>query len=225
MTFYSFIKTALLASVALFPLIDPIGSAILANPLLEGLPLAARRRASKRVALYCLIISLVTIVAGSYILMFFGLSIPVVQVGGGLLMCRQSWQLLSLDFREKRAAAATIVPTADSVEKRLFYPIAFPLMAGPEVISGLLTLSAHGASTNPLKLLLNLTALTLGVLLICFLIFVCLARTPWLIHLLGEKGEIIVNQLTAFLFLCVGIQIAETGVWHIIEGYLNQPIK
>jgi len=220
MSFHVFIKTVILASIALFPLIDPIGSSILANPLLKGLEGPARAKAAKRVAIYCLMISLVTIIAGSYVLRFFGLSIPVVQVGGGLLMCKQSWQMLSVDIQEKRAAKA-LASNSESVEQSLFFPIAFPVMTGPQTIAGLLTLSANGASPDPLRLLLNLAALTLSILIICALIFLSLARTPRMIHFLGEKGELIVNQLGAFLFLCVGIQIAETGVWHIVQGYIR----
>ncbi|SRR5258708_2618324 len=220
MSFHAFIKTALLASIALFPLIDPIGSSILANPLLEGLQGLARAKAARRVAIYCLMISLVTIIAGSYVLRFFGISIPVIQVGGGLLMCKQSWQLLSVNIHDKRAAKA-ITPNSDSVEQSLFFPIAFPVMTGPSTIAGLLTLSANSASPDLLRLLLNLAALTLAILIICTLIFLSLARTPRMIHFLGEKGELIVNQLGAFLFLCVGIQIAETGAWHIVQGYMR----
>ena len=209
-----------MASIALSPLVDPIGSSILANPLFEGLEGPGRIRAARSVAIYCLMISLVTIIAGSYVLRFFGLSIPVVQVGGGLLMCKQSWQMLSVNIQEKRAAKA-ITRNSDSVERSLFFPIAFPVMTGPETIAGLLTLSAHGASPDRARLLFHLAALTLAILIVCALIFLCLARTPSMIHFLGEKGELIVNQLGAFLFLCVGIQIAETGAWHIVQGYIR----
>jgi multiple antibiotic resistance protein len=220
MNLFDFIKTALLGSIALFPLIDPIGSSILSNPLLEGLTGAERAGAARQVAIYCLLICLVTMVAGTYVLQFFGLSIPVVQIGGGILMCRQSWQMLSVDL-DVRASKETVLQNAAAAERSLFYPIAFPVMIGPETIAGLLTLSAHSANKDKAIFLMNLSALAVAIIIVCTLIYVCVARTPWLIHLLGEKGEKIVNQLSAFLFFCVGIQIAQTGLFRIVQEYLR----
>jgi multiple antibiotic resistance protein len=209
---FPFLQLVFVGFLALFPAVNPVGSAFIVDPLLAGLDLAQRRAATKRIAFYCLVVCTVSIIAGSYILQLFGISIPIVQLCGGIMICRMGWQLLNSEDGITKGKKETAQPTSGEIENILFYPIAFPMTTGAGTISVLLTLSAHGEDTDITKHLVQLSALFIAILLICILIYVCYVNTPRLIRKLGPRGEQIVNKLSAFLVFCIGMQIAYGGL-------------
>jgi multiple antibiotic resistance protein len=215
----SFLHLVCVGIVTLFPPVNPVGTALIVDPLLVGLDRPGRKAASKRIALYCLAICTLTIVAGSWFLKLFGISIPVVQIAGGIMICRMGWQLLSSD-RGAKDEGETTRPHREGgaeIDNILFYPVAFPMTTGAGTISVLLTLSAHGDSNDFSLHIINLSALFLSIFLMCLLIYLCFAFTPSLIKKLGARGEQIVNRLSAFLVFCVGIQIALGGISHFFK--------
>lgn len=208
-----FLHSIFIAFLTLFPVVNPIGSAFIVDPLLSGLSFAERKSASKRIALYCLAICTISALIGTYILKLFGLSIPIVQVGGGLMICQIGWKLLSSDDQVK-GEKETARPQGKSgdIENFLFYPISFPMTTGAGTISVVLTLAAHEEDTDILNHVLNLGALFLAIVLICLIIYIFYSNTARLIHRLGPRGEQIVNKLSAFLVFCIGMQIAWSGI-------------
>jgi multiple antibiotic resistance protein len=210
---FPFLQLVFVGFFSLFPAVNPVGSAFIVDPLLSGLNFPERKRAAKKVALYCFVICTVSTLAGSWILKLFGISIPIVQVAGGIMICRMGWQLLTSDDAIKGSKeAARPDRKAGDIENILFYPVAFPMTTGAGTISVLLTLSAHEEDRDLSVHLLHLAALGVAILLICLLIYICYAQTPRLIRRLGPRGEQIVNRLSAFLVFCIGMQIASAGI-------------
>jgi len=199
--------------ITLFPAVNPVGSAFIVEPLLSGLDRVERKRAAKKVSLYCLSICVISALIGSWILKLFGISIPIVQLAGGVMICRMGWQLLTTDDDVKgKKETAQPNRTADSIDNFLFYPIAFPMTTGAGTISVILTLSVHENEPTIVQHVLNLGALFIAIVLMCALIYICYANAPRLIHRLGPRGEQIVNRLSAFLVFCIGMQIAWSGI-------------
>jgi len=210
-----FLHLIFIGFLALFPAVNPVGSAFIVDPLLGGLDFSERKRAAKKVALYCFAICTVSALIGSWILKLFGISIPIVQLAGGIMICRMGWQLLTTDD-DVKGKKETAQPT--SRDNILFYPVAFPMTTGAGTISVILTLSAHEYESDLLVHITNLGALLIAILLICLLIYICYANTARLIHRLGPRGEQIVNRLSAFLVFCIGMQIAFTGIHALIKA-------
>jgi len=216
---FPFLQLVFTGFISLFPAVNPVGSAFIVDPLLSGLNFTERKAASKRIAFYCFLICTVSILIGTYIMELFGISIPIVQVAGGLMICRMGWQLLTSDDSLK-GDKETAHPErkAGDIENILFYPVSFPMTTGAGTISILLTLSAHGEDNDISKHLLKLGALFIAVLLICLLIYICYSNTPRLIKRLGPRGEQIVNRLSAFLVFCIGMQIASVGIRTLLKS-------
>jgi multiple antibiotic resistance protein len=172
------------------------------DTLLDHLTRAQRIIAAKKIAIYSFMICAVATVIGSWIFKLFGISIPVVQIAGGILICKMGWQLLSSN-NDVKPKEETKSPDTDtdmaSVNKILFYPLSFPTTTGAGTISVLLTLSAHGNAKKISVYFINLGALIFAVLLMAVVIFLSYAYTPILIKKLGEKGGQIVIRLSAFL--------------------------
>ena len=216
---FPFLQLVLTGFISLFPAVNPVGSAFIVDPLLSGLNFDERKAASKRIAFYCFLICTVSILIGTYIMELFGISIPIVQVAGGLMICRMGWQLLtSNDSLKGDKETAHPDKKAGDIENILFYPVSFPMTTGAGTISVLLTLSAHGEDSNISKHLEKLGALFIAVLLICLLIYICYSNTPRLIKRLGPRGEQIVNRLSAFLVFCIGMQIASVGIRTLLKS-------
>ncbi len=214
-----FLNTIFIAFLSLFPVVNPIGSAFIVDPLLGHLSFPERKRVAKIIAFYCLIICTVSALIGSWIMKLFGISIPIVQLAGGLMICRMGWQLLTSDDQvkgEKESARPERKP--HDIDNILFYPIAFPMTTGAGTISVILTLAAHEEEKNLLAHVLNLGALFIAIVVICLLIYICYANTARVMHRLGPRGEQIVNRLSAFLVFCIGMQIAWSGIHTLLKG-------
>lgn len=213
-----FLHLVFVGFVALFPPVNPPGSALLIDPLLADLNSGQRKSASLKIALYAFLICVTTIFIGSWIFKLFGISLPVVQLAGGILICKMGWGLLSSDDSNKGPKEGAEPHVPENVENILFYPLAFPMTTGAATISVLLTLCAHGHNDDLAIYLSHLAALIVAVIFMCLLIFFCYCYTPALIRRLGPRGSQILNRLSAFLVFCVGIQIASEGLTSLIKG-------
>jgi multiple antibiotic resistance protein len=202
--------------VALFPVINPIGSALIVNPYLSQLPDSDKKAAVKKIALYAFSICVVALFAGRWILELFGISIPVIQLAGGIVICILGWESLSSRDNTKTEAkdleSLTNNNYTNNVKDKLFYPITFPITTGAGTISVLFTLSAHSSNADWLSYLINNAAMLLAIIVMCILIYFLYGHTKNIVRRLGNEGQTIANRFIAFLIFCVGLQIAITGI-------------
>ncbi|MBW7887318.1 MAG: MarC family protein [Bacteroidetes bacterium] len=213
---HSFVNLLFLSIIALFPVVNPIGSAFIVNPYLNDLSYADKKKAVKKISFYAFGLSTVALFAGHWILELFGISIPVVQVAGGIMICKIGWDSLTTDKKEE--PGDTLAGKGGSevhfhnVEDKLFYPITFPISTGAGTIAVLFTLSAHSINADFIEYLVNTAAILLGILFICILIFIFYLNTKFILKYLSSGTEKLVNRLAAFLIFCVGLQIAVSGI-------------
>lgn len=212
----SFIDMLFIGIVALFPVVNPIGSAFIVNPYLSELELHEKRKAVKKIALYALILCTIALFAGHWILELFGITIPVVQLAGGVMICKIGWEFLSSDKKEEQKPSEESGDTTRSnyalIQDKLFYPITFPITTGAGSISVLFTLSAHSANVHIQLYLINTGAILLAIIVICSMIYFFYLNTKKIIRVIGKEGEQILNRIMAFLIFCVGLQIGITGI-------------
>jgi multiple antibiotic resistance protein len=218
----SFIHLVLIGFVALFPVVNPIGSAFIISPYLSGLNRRERLIVVRKITFYAFIICAVTLFVGHFILEIFGLSIPIIQLAGGIMICKIGWTFLTSDGTDDADIKPTTTEEIDHiplVESKLFYPITFPITTGAGTISVLFTLSANGANEHMSLYLVNVAALLLSVIGICILIFIFYLNTNRMVSYIGSHNEKIINSILAFLIFCVGLQIAVGGIEHLIKLY------
>lgn len=217
-TTLTYLHLVAIGIVTLFAPINPIGTALIMDPLLAGSSPEHRKTISRRIALYCFLICVVTIFAGTWIFQIFGVSLPVVQIAGGIIICRMGWQLLSPEHSIKQAKEAEKPEGSEkSLDHLAFYPLAFPMTAGAGTISVLLTLSARGEEADVYSHFANLSALLVAIVVMCLVIYLSYAYTATIIRRLGGRAEQIINRLSAFLVFCVGLQIGIGGISHYLK--------
>lgn len=219
----SFIHLVFIGFVALFPVVNPVGTAFIVNPYFTSLSRKERLKAVRKITFYAFLICTVTLLLGHWILELFGISIPIIQLAGGIMMCKIGWESLASDNEtvEKTTTTQTTDVNAEhfsAVEGKLFFPITFPMTTGAGTIAVLFTLSANGADRSFDNYLLNIGALLISVIGICILIFIFFANTRRMINYIGSSNEKIVNRLMAFLIFCVGLQIASGGIINLVKS-------
>jgi len=202
----------MLAVGALLPIVDPLGGAPIYLAMTVGLTSAERSRMAKAVAINSFLLLLASALVGAYVLDFFGVSIPSVQVAGGIVVCMIAWSLLnSPNSPPALERNAPQTPTADDLSQQAFYPMTMPLTVGPGSISVALTL---GANPPPgfRPLLATALAHALGILLVALSVFLCYRYADRILRRLGPTGTSVVVRLSAFILLCIGVQIGWNGI-------------
>ncbi len=209
----NFIHTVFLSFIALFPVINPIGTAFVINPFFEGVDRKERVQYVRRITFMVFYLCIIIIFSGHWILQLFGISVPVVRLAGGIVIFMIGWRMLSSNNSEEEVDSnnAQSKPQ-DHISTLLLYPITFPMTAGAGAISVLLTLSSHSTDKGIGDYLLNTAAIVVALILICILIFVLFSNTNKIIERLGEQNKVVVNKIFAFLIMCVAIEIASTGI-------------
>ena len=103
--FFEITKSILLIVTALFPIVNPIGGSPVFLLLTQDYSTESRRLLARRVAMNSFILLIVSVVVGTHILSFFGISLPVVQVGGGLVVVSTGWAMLTRSDQMERGAS------------------------------------------------------------------------------------------------------------------------
>jgi multiple antibiotic resistance protein len=205
-------SVVMLAVGALLPIVDPLGGAPIYLAMTVGLTSAERSRMAKAVAINSFLLLLASALIGAYVLDFFGVSIPSVQVAGGIVVCMIAWSLLnSPNSPPALERNAPQTPSADDLSQQAFYPMTMPLTVGPGSISVALTL---GANPPPgfRPLLATALAHALGILLVAISVYLCYRYADRILRRLGPTGTSVVVRLTAFILLCIGVQIGWNGI-------------
>jgi multiple antibiotic resistance protein len=212
------LATALVTVGALLPITNPPGNAPIFLTLTAGMQDAERAAMARRVAINCFALLVAATFIGSYILGFFDISLPVVRVGGGLLVAATAWRLLAAEGGSAGdAPAASRKLTPAEVAGRAFYPLSFPITVGPGSISIAITLGA----TSPPKgvALAALLGSLAGIAVVSGVIFLAYRFATRLMGLLGETGTVVFLRLSAFILLCIGVQICWDGVAELLAPW------
>jgi multiple antibiotic resistance protein len=217
---HPFLQILFFSVITLFPVVNPVGTAFMVSPYFNDLSIQEKRAAVKKISFYAFCICTVSVFVGQWVLEIFGLSIPIIQLAGGIMICKLGWESLTSDKKKEDAMAVGGSPSAaaayENIKDKLFYPITFPVTTGAGTISVLFTLSAHSASSGFKNYFMTTSAVLLAIVIMCLFIYFMYFNTKSIIKYLGSDGEKIVNRIFAFLIFCVGLQIAITGIKSLI---------
>ncbi|WP_416992965.1 MarC family protein [Alistipes communis] len=201
--------------MALFPVANPVGAGFLVNGFLSGLDQKTRMSIIRRIVTDYLLVGLGSLAVGHFVLALFDLSLLIIQLGGGLLICRTALQWLGdSDASAGRVSKRNADPISlRAVESRIFYPITFPISIGPGSVSVILTMMASASIRGDwVRSLLNYAIIAVVIVLMCSILYLFLTQGQKIIRKIGDNGSIVINKMVAFFTFCVGIQIVVTGI-------------
>lgn len=211
-------KAFLLAFTALFPLINPIGSALVFLGLVGVQPVAVYKQLARKIAVSTFGFLLVIEFVGSLLLSFFGISLPIVQITGGLVIAATAWTLLfekdsAAHARNKHQEIADSMPADDEdFDGKIFYPFTFPITAGPGTLVVMVTLSAHASQNNLPRAAATHGGIALAAFFLSASVYLCYGYAPKLIKAVSPSTVNGILRVVAFILMCIGVQIGWNGV-------------
>ena len=155
---------------------------------------------------------------------FFGISLPIVRVGGGLIVAATAWRLLSMEpgAVDSRAALAEAF-TPEQASRQAFYPLTFPISCGPGSIAAAITVGVSLVETRVSLTLARIAGGLLALLACGVLLYLAFRYAQQLLRPLGEAGTLVFLRLAAFILLCLGVQIIWEGASDLLSSVV-QPV-
>jgi len=204
------LKGLFLIVSALFPIVDPLGGSPIFLAMTRDYLPSTRRELSWRIAMDSFFLLVGSYFIGTHILSFFGISLPVVQVGGGMVVISTGWTLLKQGPGDDPKNSKKHNIQADDPFRNAFYPLTLPLTVGPGSISVAITLGANAPQQRGFNLV-NIVVAVVGSVLLAASIYLCYGFADRLGRILGATGMTVIVQLTSFLLVCIGVQILWNG--------------
>jgi multiple antibiotic resistance protein len=204
---------------ALFPIVNPLGNTPIFLSLTQGFSSELRAVLARKIAINGFFLLIGSLLIGTHILAFFGISLPVVQVGGGLVVISTGWALLNQkdDGSDEKPARKAASPR--DISERAFYPLTLPLTVGPGSISVAITVGANRPPGSETSWFLPLAAI-LGAAIIGVTIYLSYRFAERIARALGQTAMDVLIRISSFILLCIGVQIVWNGASTLLESIL-----
>jgi multiple antibiotic resistance protein len=221
------LNSFLIAFSALLPLINPLGSALVLFGLVGNAPASVYRTLARRIAINNIVFLTIVELLGVTILNFFGISLPIVQFAGGIVIAAMGWSVLN--ERDARANSRNKQEEADErdatrahdFEQEAFYPFTFPITSGPGTLVALITVTAHNSSHELSRNLLSHAGVFLAIVVLSLFVYLCYRYAPKITKAIPPSTAHGILRVVAFILLCIGVQIA----WNGLSVLIRQVIK
>jgi multiple antibiotic resistance protein len=188
--------------LALFPIVDPPGGLPLFFGMTSDWTEKERRETAVKTGVWVFIILVTFLFFGRFVLYFFGISLPVLKIAGGLIVANTAWGMVT--------STARITPAetheAQNKEDISLTPLAMPLMSGPGSIGVVMALAAHVESVAAY------IGMVIGVSAIAVSVSLFLALGGPLVKRLGPSAIGAMNKIFGFLILAIAVQLIWNGV-------------
>lgn len=191
--------------IGLLPIINPLAAAPTFLAITEGDSDARRREQARKGCFYMICILVSALTGGTFIMNFFGISIPGLRIAGGILMAGigmgmlTNQQKLGKPDEEEREAARKKTDIS-------FSPLAMPMLSGPGSIAvtlGFTSLATHWT---------DYLAIIAGIISIAALTYAMLRVSGKIVAIIGPVGVNAMTKIMGFLIMCIGVQFVVNGV-------------
>jgi multiple antibiotic resistance protein len=198
-----YFNDVLLAFLAILPVVNPFSKPPIFLSITEGWTVEERRAEARKASIYAFIILIVSLLAGTFILKFFSISLPALQIAGGLLIARTAFQMLNPQKEHHQTPAEE--HEARQREDVSFVPMAMPLLSGPGSMAVMINLATEVTFWGE-WLIYSLAALA-----VCIISYFVLAQSVYLVRVLGVNGMNALSKLMGFLLLALAVQFVING--------------
>lgn len=197
--------------VALFSVLNPIGTVPIFVGLTQDDSKAERSRISLWTAINVAIILLISFFVGQYALSFFGISIEALRIAGGLIIVGSGFSLLSGKFKRTRGINKKVEDEIRHRNEIALTPLAMPMLAGPGSIS--LLIAFYQEHNTTAEILWS----CLAILAVALVIFLMLRSAHYLARILGGSGIVAISRIVGFIVIAIGIQYIVSAVVAIVR--------
>jgi len=198
--------------IALLPLINPLAAAPTFLAITDGDPPARRLEQLRKACLYMVAILVAFLIGGTFIMGFFGISIPGLRIAGGLLVAGIGFEMLM--GSPGKSGSGPDEAAARAKRDVSFSPLAMPMLSGPGSIA------VTVGFTSLAEQWLDYAAIILGILIVAVITYYSLRLSERVVRIIGANGMNALSKVMGFLILCIGIQFVVNG----IVGIATDPV-
>lgn len=204
--------------VALFSVLNPIGTVPIFVGLTQGYTASERSRTSLVTSINVCVILLISFFVGQYVLSFFGITITALRIAGGIIIASSGFSLLNGNFSKNKGINKKVQKEVQARQHIALTPLAMPMLAGPGSISLLIAyyqeLSESAKSITTSEILFS----CLAIFAVAALIYLILRSAHYLAKILGSSGIVAISRIIGFLTIAIGIQYIISATLSIIRG-------
>lgn len=190
---------------SLFSVVNPITAMPVFMSLTERESDQEKARTARRASMFMFFVLIVFLLAGTYILSFFGISLPGIQIAGGLVIMRAAFSMLNPESGGRKLTSED-QEAAKEKEDISFSPLAMPLLSGPGSIAVVIGFGAQASG------IVDLIVNGVAVLLVAFMAWAILRVAPWLNKIIGKSGMTVITRMMGFIALAIGVQFIINGI-------------
>jgi multiple antibiotic resistance protein len=187
--------------LALFPIVNPLGGIPLFFSLTGDYAPEERRNAALKTSLYVIAILIIFMLFGRFVLNFFGISLPVLKIAGGLIVANTAWGMVTGSHRVTKEETSEALTKEDIS----LTPMAMPMLSGPGSIGVVMGLAADADS------LLSYTGMVIGIVGLGLTVYLCLSLGGPFVKRLGPGTVGAINRIFGFLILAIAVQLVWNG--------------
>ncbi len=196
----------LVASLSsLFSVVNPMAAMPVFLSLTEDSTDQERARTARKASIYMFLVLLIFLLAGTFILSFFGISLPGMRIAGGLIILRAGYSMLNPEKDGKKLSEED-QDAAKEKEDISFSPLAMPLLSGPGSIAVVIGLGSQ--TQGPV----DYVVIAVAVFMTALLAYSILRVSPWLVRYIGKTGMTVMTRMMGFIALCIGVQFIINGI-------------
>ena len=199
------------AFIAIFPIVNPLGMSAIFYEMTKSATPKEQRKLARQIAINAFFLLIAVLFIGNYLLKFFDLSIPIVQIAGGLVVFHSAWEMLN--------ATEKVSPDIE-VSNTIFFPLTMPITIGTGTIAIIISLGSGIGYLDSFSNFEQYLSVSVAIILVCLLVWVCYFFSGWVFKQLGVVGTNVVTKLSAFILLTVGAGI----IWKGIQGLIHVKI-
>lgn len=197
---------------ALFPVVDPIGGVPIFLVLTTGIPASLRNRYALHIARNVVVLLIASVLVGGSVLRFFGVSLAVVRIAGGIVVFHAAWKAMNSDPKLNEVDNQDAALRLNEHKDIAFMPMTIPLLAGPGAIAVALGLAAQAGGDLSVPTAVNLLAIAASIALIGLVIFLSLRSSTLLLKVLGASGIQAMSRLLGLFVMAIGVQLILNGL-------------
>jgi len=194
-------SAAVATFLALFPIVNPFGGVPLFFSLTSEFDPAERKRTALKTAAYVIGILVVFLFFGRFVLIFFGISLPVLKIAGGLIVANTAWGMVTGNSRIT-AAESNEATTKEDIS---LTPMAMPMLSGPGSIGVVMGVAAHADS------MIAYLGMVIGIAVLGVVVYLFLCLGGPLVKRLGPGATGAINRIFGFLLLAIAVQLVWDG--------------
>ncbi len=197
---------------ALFPVVDPIGAVPIFLVLTTGVPASMRNRYALNIARNVVVLLIGTLLVGGSVLRFFGVSLAVVRIAGGIVVFHAAWKAMNSDPKLNEVDNQDAALRLGEHKDISFMPMTIPLLGGPGAIAVALGLAAQAGGDFSVPTAMNLLAIAASIALIGIVIYLSLRSSTLLLKMLGASGIQAMSRLLGLFVMAIGVQLILNGL-------------